>query len=170
MFNLGLTPKGNFPKVFLDFFKKICHSFSWKPGKMKANIVFDIWPQMPYLAKILVFELWTKIILANQIAGFFNKLILLFCVYGARHAQSTKNKNFAYLCGISRKTWGRKSVFYLQKNRKIFYKLIVLLWVCVGRHAKSTQNNNVAISLQYLMENVKMKLTIKDFFKWILSV
>ena len=40
MFSLGLIPKGNFPKVFLDFFKKICHRFFWKPGKMKANIVF----------------------------------------------------------------------------------------------------------------------------------
>ena len=33
----------------------------------------------------------------------FNKLILSFWVHATRHAQSTQNKKFAYLCNISRK-------------------------------------------------------------------
>ena len=33
------------------------------------------------------------------------RLILSFWVCIARHAQSTQNKKFAYLCNISRKAW-----------------------------------------------------------------
>ena len=72
-----------------------------------------------------------------------------------KHAQSTQNKKFAYLCNISRKTWGVKFIFCLQINTKVFYKLIVSLWVGVARHSQSTQNNKFAIPLQYLKENVK---------------
>ena len=69
----------------------------------------------PISGKILVLELWAQILLANQTAGLlkmfnfgtyinievFYKLILSFWVYTARHAQSTQNKMFAYLCNIS---------------------------------------------------------------------
>ena len=56
-----------------------------------------------------------------------------------------------------------KLFFCQQINKKFFYKLIVSIWVCVARHVQSTQNNKFAMSLQYLMEN------IKGFFKLILS-
>ena len=55
----------------------------------------------------------------------FYRLILSFWVCIARHAQSTQNK-FAYLCNISRKTWGF-DFFCLQINTKVFDKLIVSL-------------------------------------------
>ena len=85
----------------------------------------------------------------------FYKLILLFWVSVAMHAQSTQNKKFSYLCNIFRKTWGIKLIFCLQINTKIFYKLISSFWEFLARHAQSTQNNNFAISLQYLKENMK---------------
>ena len=91
----------------------------------------------------------------------FYKLILSFWVCVARHAQSTRNKKFAYLCYISRKTWGMKLIFCLQINTKVFYKLIVSLWVCVARHPQFTQNNKCAIPLLYLKKNVKDEV---DFF------
>ena len=85
----------------------------------------------------------------------FYKLILSVWVNIARHAQSIQNKEFAFLCNISRKTWGMKLIFCLQINTKVFYKLVVSLWVCVARHAQSTQNNKFVISLQCLKEKVK---------------
>ena len=33
--------------------------------------------------------------------------------------------------------------------------MIVSVWVCVAMHVKCTQNNKIAISLQYLKENMK---------------
>ena len=71
----------------------------------------------------------------------------------SRHAQSMQNKKFAYLCNISRKTWGIKWFFCLQINMKVFYKMILSLWVCVTRLAESTQNNKFAIALQFLKKN-----------------
>ena len=71
-------------------------------------------------------------------------MILGVCI---KHAQSTQNKKFAYLCNISRKAWRVKLSFCLQINMEVFYKLIVSLWVFVGRHAQSTQNNKFTISL-----------------------
>ena len=85
----------------------------------------------------------------------FYKLILLSWVCVSRHAQSTQNKKFAYLCNISRKTWGMKWFFCLQINTKVFYKMILSFWVCATRVTQSTQNNKFAISLQYLKENGK---------------
>ena len=97
-----------------------------------------------------------KFIFGMQInAKVLYKVITSFWVFVARHAQSTQNKKFAYLCNISRKTWGVKLVFYLQINTKVFHKLIVSLWVYVARHAQITQNNKFAICLQYLKKNVK---------------
>ena len=85
----------------------------------------------------------------------FYKLILSFWVCISRHAQSTQNKKFAYLCTISRKTRGMKLFFYLQINAKVFDKVIVSFWICVTRLAQSTPNNKFAISLKYLKENRK---------------
>ena len=79
------------------------------------------------------------------------KLILSFWVYIAMHAQSAQNK-FAYLCNISKKTWGMKLIFCLQINTKVFYNFIVSLWVCIARHVQRTQKSKSAISLQYLNE------------------
>ena len=62
--------------------------------------------------------------------------------------------------------------FCLQINTKVFYKAIISLWVCVTRHAQSTQNNKFAISLQYLIENVKdeVKFLQADRLKSFLQV
>ena len=84
----------------------------------------------------------------------FYKLILSFWMCVARHAHATENK-FAYLCTISRKTWGMKLIFCLQINTKVLYRLIVSLWVCLARHAQRTQSNKFATSLQHLKENLK---------------
>ena len=48
-----------------------------------------------------------------------------------------------------------KLILCLQVNTKVFYKMIVSLLVCLAKHAQSTQNNKLAISLQYLKENMK---------------
>ena len=88
------------------------------------------------------------------------KLILSFWMYPCRHAQSTQNMKFAYLCNISRKVRGMKLIFCQQINTKVFIKLLVSLWVFVARHAQSTQNNNFIISLQYLKENLKDELDL----------
>ena len=44
-------------------------------------------------------------------------LILSFWMSIARHSQSTQNNKFAYLCNISRKTWGMKLIFCLHITR-----------------------------------------------------
>ena len=59
-----------------------------------------------------------------------------------------------------------KLIFCLQINTKVFIKLLVSLWVYVARHVQSSQNNKIAISLQFLKENVK---DIKGFVKLIPS-
>ena len=56
-------------QVFLDFLKNFIISFGWKQSKMKTNV--DIFITYPISGKILVLELWAKILLANQAAGFF---------------------------------------------------------------------------------------------------
>ena len=127
---------------------------------MKTNIVIDISPPSDIWQK----KTMTKCIFDMQInSEVFYKLIPSFWVCVARHAQSTKNKKFLYLCSISRKIWGMKLSFYLQVNTKVSCRLIVSLWVCIAKHAQSTQNNNFAISLQYLKENVKNEVA---FFAW----
>ena len=83
----------------------------------------------------------------------FYKLILPFWACVSRHAQSTQNKKFAYLCIFSRKH-GLKWFFCLLINTKVFYEVIVF-WMCVTRLAQSTQNNKFAISVQYLKKNRK---------------
>ena len=56
---------------FFDILKNLVISFSWKQPKMKANIIIDISPSIPYLGKTLVLELQAKMLSANQIVGFF---------------------------------------------------------------------------------------------------
>ena len=73
-------------------------------------------------------------------------LIWSFWVCPTRHAQSTQNKKFAYLCNISTKAWEMKLIFCLQINSKVFYKLIVSLCAYLAKHAQSTQNNKLTIS------------------------
>ena len=99
---------------------------------MKDNIVIDISSQVLYLVKFWSSSYgpkccWpikfqdslkcnnsgkkgmTKSVFGMQInIEVLYKLILSFCVCLGRHAQSTQNKKFAYLCNISRKTWGMK--------------------------------------------------------------
>ena len=134
----------------------------------------------PISGKILVLELWAKMLLGNQIGGFFNILIFLiylkkevndavyfdmhinikvfyklklsFWVCVAGYAQNTQNKKFAYLCNISRKNIGDEVDFGRQIKVKVFYKLIVSIWVCVARHAQSTRNSKFAI---YIKQNAK---------------
>ena len=55
------------------------------------------------------------------------KLILSFRVCGARHAQNTQSKKFAYLSNIPRKVWRMKLIFYLQISTKVIYNMIVSL-------------------------------------------
>ena len=89
-------------------------------------------------------ELWAKMLSANQILKkevndevyfwYADKhrsllrvdiMILGVCI---KHAQSTQNKKFAYLCNISRKAWGMKLVFFGRINTNVFYKFMVSLW------------------------------------------
>ena len=61
----------------------------------------------------------------------FHKVTLYcwFCV--ARPAQSTQNK-FAYLCNISRKTWGMKLMFLnLDKQKRLLQVNSIILGVCI---------------------------------------
>ena len=83
----------------------------------------------------------------------FYKLIVPSWLCVSRHAQSTQNKKFAYLCHISRKKWGMKWFFCLQINTKVFYKVILSFQACVTKLAQSIQNNKFAVSFQYLKEN-----------------
>ena len=146
---------------------------------MRTNIVIDISPPIPYLAKSyfssygpkccqpiklqdslkcnISRKKWMmKFIFGMQInIEVFYRLILSFWVCVTKRAQRTQNKKFAYLCNISRKAWGRKLILCLQINTKGFYKMTVSLWVCIASHRQSAQNNKFGISLQYLKENVK---------------
>ena len=94
------------------------------------------------------------------------KLISIFWVCAARHAQATQNKTVAYIYNISRNAWGMKLIFCLHINMKVFYKLIGSISVCVVRLAQSTQINKILISMQYLKENGENKVV---FFasRWI---
>ena len=37
----------------------------------------------------------------------------------ARHAQGNQSKKFSYLCNISRRIWGMKLIFCLQRDMKV---------------------------------------------------
>ena len=97
-------------------------------------------------------------------------MILWFWVCVARHAQSTLNKKFTYLCN-SLKNVGNEVIF-LTTNTKIFYKLIASLWLYVTCHFQSIINNKFAIFLHYLKENEKDEidfLRIDKFFKFLVT-
>ena len=105
---------------FFNFLRSFVISFSWKLDKVKTNIINNNLPLFPYLAKFY-FSIYQDTVLANQIAVFFKmlylkkeannevfgmqintedfcKLKLSFWVCIARHAQSTQNKKFPYIC------------------------------------------------------------------------
>ena len=87
----------------------------------------------------------------------FYKLILSFWVCVSRHAQSSQNKIFTYLCNSPKKVGNEVNFLATNKYQdfQFNFQLITSLWVCVTCHSQSTLNNKFAISLQYLKENVK---------------
>ena len=90
-----------------------------------------------------------KFILSMQVNKIFYKLILSFWVCVARHAQSTRNKKFAYICNISRK--------------KSFLKGgSIPLGVPKVPKITSLQNNKY---LQYLKQNVKNEVDFLPAYK-----
>ena len=116
---------------------------------MKANICYLYFVTNPTLGKILVLKLWAKMLVANQIAGFFKffgiqinnevfyKLILSFWMCLAMHARSTPKQEVYNICNICNifaiyislqyflKNSGMKSIFCMQIKTKVFYKLLV---------------------------------------------
>ena len=96
---------------------------------METNIVVDISPRIPYLAKF-----W-------------------FPSYSPKCCQPIKLQD-SLKCNISGKKWMMKFTFGIQINMVVFYKLILSFWMCVTRHSQNTQSNIFAISLQYLRKDV----------------
>ena len=80
----------------------------------------------------------------------FYKLILSFYVWATRHAQSTQNKKFAYLCNISRKAWGWNWFFLPANKHESFLHYLGLAWPGMPKVPKT-------ISLQYL-RNISRKM------------
>ena len=139
---------------------------------MKAIIAINISPPITYIANFWLLRYGSKcwpielqdsfkcnisrkkgmmfIFGMGRNINIFYQLILPLWVCTARHAQSTPNKKFAYLCNNSRKTWRIKLLFCLQINMKVFYKVILSFWVYVTRLAQITQDNKFAISLKYI--------------------
>ena len=142
---------------------------------METNIIVDISPPIPYLAKF-----W-------------------FSSYGPKCCQPIKLQD-SLKCNISRMKWMMKFIFGMQINIEVFYnifrkawgewswffafkqtrkKLIVSHWVCVAMHTQSTQNNKFTISLVFnrffSRKTWRMKLifcqqiNVKGFFKLLLS-
>ena len=96
----------------------------------------------------------------------FYKLILSFWVCSARHAQSTQNKKFPYLCNISRKTW--RMMFFLPADKhKSFIQVASATLGVPNQACSSTQNTKFAFS-----DNISRKtlsMNIKGFYKLMLS-
>ena len=117
---------------------------------METNIVVDLSPPIPCLAKLwfssygpkccqpiklqdslkcnISKKKWmTKFIFSMQInIEVFYKLILSFCVFcvcSIRRAQSTQNKKFQYLCNISRKDWGGELDFLPANEHRRFLQV-----------------------------------------------
>ena len=166
---------------------------------MKTNIVIDISPLIPYLAKFWVLSYgpkwcqpiklqdslkynisrkkWMmKFVFCMQVnIKVLYRFILSFWVCAFRHAKSTQNYKFAYLCNISSKAWGMKLIFCLQINTKVFYKLIVSLWLVYPGMPKVPKT----IRLQYLCNISRnmwrmnlvfcLQISVKGFFKLLLS-
>ena len=123
---------------------------------MKTNLLFDILPPTPYLVKFwfsgyglkccqpikLLHSLKCNISRKKWMVKFNSGMeinikvyckLISFWVYITMHTESTQSKKFAYLCSISRKIWGMKLIFCMQRKTKVSYKLIVSLWVCVAQ-------------------------------------
>ena len=150
---------------------------------MKTSIVVDISSPVPYLAKYWVSSYGPKCCrlvklhdslkcnisreksMMNFIFGvkinikFFYKLILLFWVFGTRHAPKYPKISLLILqCfqkNMKKSNIFMKLTFLPGDKHKILNKLIVSLWVCIVRHAQKIQNNKFTISLQNLKENMK---------------
>ena len=128
---------------------------------MNANIVIDISPQIPFLAKVWFLSYrpkWcqpmklqdsskhniSKKKKVNNEVYFWHAdkhqsfLQVGSIVLGVRNQACPNYPKNVYLWNISRKMWPMKLIFCLQINTEVFYKLIVSLWVCVARHAQST--------------------------------
>ena len=86
---------------------------------METNIVFDISPRIPYLAKF-----W-------------------FSSYRPKRCQPIKLED-SLKSNISRKTWMMKFVFGIQINIEVFYKVILSFLGCATKHAQRTQNKKFA--------------------------
>ena len=80
---------------------------------MDSNIVVDISPPIPYLAKF-----W-------------------FSCYGLKCCQPVKLRD-SLKCNISRKKRMMKCIFDMQVKLEVFYKLILSFWVCATTDAQST--------------------------------
>ena len=100
---------------------------------METNIVVDISPPIPYLAKF-----W-------------------FSSYGPKRCKPIKLQG-SLKCNISRKKWMIKFIFGKQINIKVFYKVILIFWVWEARHAQSTQNKKVAYLCNISRKACGMKL------------
>ena len=134
--NLG-KKDSNGPKIFFLFFENFVISFSWEKSKMGTNIV-EYFCTSTISGKILVLKLWTKMLLANQIAGFFKlyylkievnvyflayrqtlkfsaSWILSFWVYIARHARVAKITSFNNIFAVSQGKLEGWSWFFLRR-------------------------------------------------------
>ena len=113
------------------------------------NLKYRCWYFTNTSGKNLGLELWTKMLPANQIVGFFKmqyfknevnddiyflhadkhrsllQVDTIILVTVTRHAQSTKNK-FACLCNISIKAWGIKLILCLQINNRFLHDSMTL--------------------------------------------
>ena len=93
-----------------------------------------------------------KFILRMQInTEVFYNLILSFWVWVVRHAQSTQNKKFTYLCN-SLKNVGNEVNFLATNKHQNFlqiHSITLDVW------SRPFPNNKFAIYLQYLNENAK---------------
>ena len=134
------------------FLKSFVISFSWNWSKMKTNIITDILPLFPHLTKFcfssygakycgqikLQDSLKCNISRNKQIMKFiciqintkvFYKLIRSFWVCATRHAQSSQNKKFTYLCNSPKNV--ENEVNFLATNKyKNFRRIDINLGVC----------------------------------------
>ena len=90
---------------------------------------------------------------------FFYKVILLFWVFGTRHAPKYPKISFIILqClqkSMKKSNIFMKLTFLPGDTHKVLNKLIVSLWVWIVRHPQKIQNNKFTISLQNRKENLK---------------
>ena len=82
---------------------------------------------------------------------------LKFIILGGHSQACPKSQNYklCYFLAISQRTEWWSWFFCMQANMNVSYKL--LLWFLMGmvKHSQSAQNSKLAMSLQYLKENMK---------------